>query len=110
MNELILILNLILQICEGIISRITPPLIWIEIAPEIITVLPHNSCDLFPLGWCHKNGFQAVKLLRPTKKKNTDNNNLIDESQEEVLKNNEDDNSQMDDMSNCMKFYFMSSH
>lgn len=57
-----------MQICEGIIIRITPPLIWIEISSDTITVLPYNSTDIYPLGWCNNNGIEAINLLTENKK------------------------------------------
>lgn len=56
------------KICEGIIIRITPPLIWIEISSDLITVLPYNSTDIYPLGWSNNNGIEAINLLTENRK------------------------------------------
>lgn len=51
------------KICEGVISRITPPLIWVELAADLIRVLPFTSTELFPSGWCTENNIDVTQLL-----------------------------------------------
>lgn len=29
-----------------------------------MTVLPFNSTEIFPLGWCQNNGLESIKLLK----------------------------------------------
>lgn len=50
-------------ICEGIIIRVTPPLVWIQISSERIRILPFNSTEMFPSGWCENNGYTLTRLL-----------------------------------------------
>lgn len=45
------------------IIRRTCPLVWIEISPELIVVLPFNSTELFPAGWCANHGHPLTKLI-----------------------------------------------
>jgi hypothetical protein len=45
------------RICEAVIIRVTPPLIWIQISAERIRILPFNSTDMFPTGWAEDNGY-----------------------------------------------------
>ena len=44
------------RICEAVIIRVTPPLIWIQISADRIRILPFNSTDMFPSGWAEDNG------------------------------------------------------
>lgn len=44
-------------ICEAVIIRVTPPLIWTQISSESIRILPFNSTDMFPFGWAENNDF-----------------------------------------------------
>ncbi|XP_015790518.1 scm-like with four MBT domains protein 1 [Tetranychus urticae] len=66
------------KICDGIVSRLTPPLVWVEISSDLVAVLPYNSTDLFPSGFCEDNSYTLTKLLtaknkKPTKKRNDSN-------------------------------------
>lgn len=45
------------RICEAVIIRVTPPLIWIQVSAERIRILPYNSTDMFPAGWADENGY-----------------------------------------------------
>ncbi|XP_074604206.1 scm-like with four MBT domains protein 2 isoform X2 [Brevipalpus obovatus] len=56
------------KICEGIVTRVTPPLVWIEISNDLVHVLPYNSTDLYPIGFCEDNDYHVTKLLTPTSK------------------------------------------
>lgn len=54
------------KICEAVIIRVTPPLIWVQVSLERIHVLPFNSTEMFPQGWCDNNGYPLTKLLPKT--------------------------------------------
>lgn len=53
------------QICAATVTRVVDPLIWIQFDSIDIFhsnhILPMNSQDIFPVGWCESNGF----LLKP---------------------------------------------
>ena len=55
------------QICQAVIIRITPPLIWTQISEDQICVLPYNSVDMFPPGWAENHDYPLTQLL-PHKK------------------------------------------
>ena len=54
------------MICEAIIIRVTPPLVWVQVSLERIHVLPFNSTEMFPSGWSENNGYPLTKLLPKT--------------------------------------------
>jgi hypothetical protein len=70
---------------------VTPPLIWIEIASDTITVLPYTSTDIYPLGWCHNNGLEAVKLLTNNKKSSKPTKEVKDSKPETKAETEVDD-------------------
>ncbi|XP_023221648.1 scm-like with four MBT domains protein 1 [Centruroides sculpturatus] len=49
------------QICAATVTRVVDPLIWIQFDSIDIFhsnhILPMNSQDIFPVGWCESNGF-----------------------------------------------------
>jgi hypothetical protein len=51
------------KVCEAVIIRVTPPLIWVQVSLERIHVLPFNSTEMFPHGWCDNNDYPLTKLL-----------------------------------------------
>ncbi|RWS31671.1 scm-like with four MBT domains protein 1 isoform X4 [Leptotrombidium deliense] len=51
------------RICEGRVTRVTFPLVWIEISSEITVVLPYNSTELFPCGWAKNNDYPVTSML-----------------------------------------------
>lgn len=50
-------------ICDAIIIRVTKPLIWVQLSAESIYVLPFNSTDLFPSGWCSNHNWPLSRQL-----------------------------------------------
>ena len=54
------------SICEAVIIRVTPPLVWTQISSERIRVLPFNSTDMFPAGFAENNGFPLTSHLPQT--------------------------------------------
>ena len=59
------------KVCEAVIIRVTPPLIWSQVSAEKIHVLPFNSTDMFPAGWSQNNDYPLTKLLPKNGKKET---------------------------------------
>ena len=70
-------------ICEGIIIRVTPPLIWVQISRERIRILPFNSTEIFPSSWTENNGYILTRLL-PCNGDNSENNDEQDQVNQQM--------------------------
>lgn len=51
------------MICDAIIIRVTPPLVWLQLSTESIYVIPFDSTDLLPSGFCQTHQYQLTKSL-----------------------------------------------
>lgn len=57
-------------ICLGRIRKIAYPLLWIQISADSYTLLPFNSTEIYPNGWCESNSHPLISLLPPRKRLN----------------------------------------
>lgn len=63
--------NVSMVICEGRIRKASYPLLWIQISSGSFTVLPFDSTNIFPAGWCAKNNHPLHRYLPPLKRVNS---------------------------------------
>lgn len=57
-----------ITICLGRIRKVSYPLLWIQISSDSYTLLPFNSTDIYPCGWCEINNYPLISLLPPRKR------------------------------------------
>lgn len=79
------------SLCTGRIRKVVYPLIWIQISADSYTMLPFNSTEIYPSGWCESNHHQIVTLLPPRKRLNQAPANQSDKKRKKS-KNNKCDN------------------
>lgn len=75
-------------ICVGRIRKVVFPLLWVQISPDSYTVLPFNSTNIYPSGWCEIYNHPIISLLPPRKRLSQPSSQL-DNKQRKKLKNSD---------------------
>lgn len=55
-------------ICLGRIRKVVFPLIWIQLSTDCYTLVPFNSTNIYPSGWCEAHNHKRISLLPPRKR------------------------------------------